>query len=222
MEEADLRGLPKVELHRHLDGSIRVETIRELADARGLDLGAPSADELRRKVTVTRPLKDLAAVLKCFDVLQKVLFSFEAVSRVTFENIEDAWRDGVKLLELRFAPAFIAQGKDLSNDEIIAAALDGVGKGMEAYPIEVGLIGILARSLPLERNARAARDLIRWHRSGVPNASRICGLDLADGEEGVDPRSFVSFVNDAREAGIGITIHSGENTRRGFRVPQFG
>ncbi len=205
-EEADLRALPKVELHRHLDGSVRVRTILDLAHGLGIEVGPAE------RLTITSPMEDLAAVLACFGVRSAVLGSAEAISRVTFENIEDAWRDGVHLLELRFAPPFIAQGKSLSNDEIIEGVLDGMSRGMARYPVEVGLIGILPRSAPLEANRRATRDLVRWRASGAPGADRICGFDLADSEVGVDPAPFVPLVEQAREAGMGITIHSGEDS----------
>jgi adenosine deaminase len=212
LDTLDLRRLPKVELHRHLDGSVRISTILELAQKHGLDVGARTADELRRTATVTQPMSDLAGVLSCFDTMQRVLCSAEAIRRVTFENIEDAWNDGVRLLELRFAPAFIARGKNLTNDEIIEAVLDGLALGMFAYPIEVGLIGILPRSFPLRDNERAVADLVRWRSGGSPHAKRLCGLDLADSENGTDPAAFVPLVEQARGAGMGITIHSGENT----------
>jgi adenosine deaminase len=202
----DLRSMPKVELHRHLDGSVRVQTILDLARAQGTDPGDPA------RLTITKPMADLEAVLACFATLQAVLSSAGAISRVAFENVEDAWNDGVRLVELRFAPAFIAKGKSLTNDEIIEAVLDGTARGMARYPIEVGLIGILPRSLPLEVNARATRDLVRWCASGAPCADRICGFDLADAEAGVDARQFVPLVDQAREAGLGITIHSGEDS----------
>ena len=211
-EASHLRRLPKVELHRHLDGSVRIETIWDIARERGLDLGAESLEELRRAATIRAPKKDLAEVLACFATQQKALCSFEAISRVSFENVEDAWGDGVMLAELRFAPCFIAEGTRLSNDEIIAAVLDGVNRGMARYPIEVGLIGILPRGFPRARNAQATRDLVRWRHSGAPGAERICGFDLADRESDTDPAAFAPFVEEAREAGMGITIHSGEET----------
>jgi adenosine deaminase len=211
-EEPSLREIPKVELHRHLDGSVRLQTIMDLAERYALDVGAGSLEELRRKATITAPMRDLESVLCCFATLQKVLCSSDALSRVTFENIEDAWRDGVKLLELRFAPAFISRGKDMSNDQIIGGVMEGLIRGMESYPIEVGLIGILPRSMSMERNVEATRDLVRWRKSGCALADRICGFDLADGEDSVDAQSFVPLVEEAREAGMGITVHSGENT----------
>jgi adenosine deaminase len=207
-----LRTLPKIELHRHLDGSVRISTIWEIAQEHGMDLGVRSLDELQRKAVLRTPRGSLQDVLDCFATQQSALCSFEAISRITMENIEDAWKDGVRLIELRFAPAFIARGKTITNDQIIAAVLDGTRKGMEAWPVEVGLIGILPRSYPAESNAAATRDLVRWRESGAPGASRICGFDLADSEAGFDPTVLAPFVEEAREAGMGITVHTGENT----------
>ena len=207
-----LRKLPKVELHRHLDGSVRPATIWEIAQENGIRVGARSREELERSAVISAPLKDLDSVLARFATQQAVLCSFDAISRVTFENVEDAWRDGVTLVELRFAPSYIAHGKGISNDEIIAGVLNGMRRAMTAWPIEVGLIGILPRRFPLEKNREATRDLVRWRTSGEPGAERICGFDLADGEADCDPEELVPLVEEARKAGMGITIHSGEDT----------
>ena len=207
-----LRKLPKVELHRHLDGSVRPATIWEIAQERGIPVGARSREELERNAVIRAPLKDLDSVLARFATQQAVLCSFEAISRVTFENVEDAWRDGAVLVELRFAPSYIADGKSLSHDEIIAGVLDGVRRAMTAWPVEVGLIGILPRRYPLEKNREATRDLVRWRMSGEPGAERICGFDLADGEGACNPEELVPLVEEARNAGLGITVHSGEDT----------
>jgi adenosine deaminase len=207
-----LRALPKVELHRHLDGSVRIQTIWDIASEAGLDIGARTLEELRQVAVIRTPVSDLAQALARFETQRKVLHSFAAISRVTRENIEDAWRDGVRLLELRFAPAFIAEGTTLSNDEIIGGVLDGLLKGMEEFRVEVGLIGILPRGYPVSVNHRALDDLLRWKESGARGADRICGLDLAAMEAGIDPLPFVPLVNRARDAGLGITVHSGEDT----------
>ncbi len=212
MDRNALRSLPKVELHRHLDGSVRPATMLEIARSHNLDLEAANLAELREKVTITTPLAGLPEVLERFAAVQKVLCSYEAIRRVARENVEDAHRDGVVLLELRFAPAFMAAGKLLENDEIIEAVLDGVSEGMEQYPVQVGLIGILPRTFAIEANQRATRDLIRYARSGHRGADRICGFDLAAEELGVDMEPLVPLVEQARQAGLGITVHSGENT----------
>jgi len=210
--DTTLRALPKVELHRHLDGSIRPRTMLDIARRHRLDLGARSLAELARTATITEPLADLAAVLARFSLVQRTLCSFEAISRVAFENVEDAWRDGAVAAELRFAPAFIAAGKSLGCDESVAAAVDGIRRGAEKFPVEVALIGILPRSSPLEENERATRALLDCRASGRPGAELIRGFDLADQEDAYDPLPLVPLVEQARQAGLGITIHSGENT----------
>jgi adenosine deaminase len=201
-----------VELHRHLDGSVRPGTIWEIAQEHGIDTGFRSREELEEGAVIRAPMKDLDSVLARFATQQAALCSRDALSRVTFENVEDAWRDGVRLVELRFAPTYIADGKKITFDEIIDGVLDGMLRAMAAWPIEVGLIGILPRSFPMESNARATEALVRWKRSGAPGAERICGFDLADREADFEPTLFAPLVERAREAGMGITIHSGEET----------
>jgi len=207
-----IRALPKAELHRHLDGSIRLETVADIAARHKLDLGIHTEEELATKARITEPMKDLQTVLDSFATIQQVLCSYEAIERIAFENVEDAYRDGIQLIELRFAPPFISAGKELGNDEIIEAVLDGITRGMNRYPIQVGLIGILVRTMDLEINRLAAAELNRYAGSRHRNADRICGFDLANAEDRTDPEDFLPMVQQAREAGLGITIHSGENT----------
>jgi adenosine deaminase len=212
LDEPTLRALPKAELHRHLDGSVRLSTIAALARRHRLDLGVRSRRELAERARVLTPLAGFEEVIARFAIIQKVLCCYEAIRRVAFENVEDAWRDGVKLAELRFAPAFIATGKSLGNDEIIEAVLDGAQQGASRYGIEVGLIGILPRTAPLEANRSATADLLRQARGARRGAWRLRGFDLADSETARPPEDFLPLVEQARAAGLGITIHSGENT----------
>jgi adenosine deaminase len=212
LDENTLRALPKAELHRHLDGSVRLGTIAELARRHGLDLGVGSEQELSTRARVLTPLASLEEVIARFAIIQKVLCCYEAIRRVAFENVEDAWRDGVKLAELRFAPPFIAAGKTLGHDEIIEAVLDGVEEGSARFGVEVALIGILPRTAPMEVNRAATQALLRYARGGHPGAWRLLGFDLADSETVRPAEEFLPLVQQAREAGLGITIHSGENT----------
>jgi adenosine deaminase len=207
-----IHALPKAELHRHLDGSIRLETVADIAARHNLDMGISTEEDLAGKARITTPMKDLQTVLDSFAAIQQVLCGYEAIERIAFENVEDAYRDGIHLIELRFAPPFISAGKELGNDEIIEAVLDGVTRGMSRYPIQVGLIGILVRTMDLEINRLAAADLNRYAGSRYQNADRICGFDLADSENRSNPEDFLPMVQQARQAGLGITIHSGENT----------
>jgi adenosine deaminase len=212
MDNRKLRELPKVELHRHLDGSIRFETILDLVQRHNIDLENVKKEELQKTVTITEPMESLEAVLKCFWIFQKVLCSYEAVKRVTFENIEDAFRDGVRLVELRFAPAFIKAGSGIGYDEITEGVLDGLSQGLNTYPIQAGLIVIAARLQEFEENSLGLDECIRYKKNGYPMGDRICGFDLADSETEHPFEIFLPLVESARQEGLGITVHTGENT----------
>lgn len=215
MTRDELRVLPKVELHRHLDGSVRFQTLFDLALEHGLDFGVQTEEELWARAKITQPLQSLEQVLRGFEVTQKALCTYDAVQRVAFENVEDCWRDGVVLAELRFAPTFIAQGKQMELDGIIEAVLDGVADAADRFPIRVGLIGIVPRNLPIAGGLEATERLIRARAGRRRGAQRLCGFDLAAQEQGIDPEPFVPLVERAREAGLGITVHTGEDTSAG-------
>lgn len=211
-----LRAIPKVITHHHLDGSIRFETILDIWKKNKLDLGVRDADELYKKVKITSPMKDLQTVLDTFWTMQKVLCHYDAIKRIAFENVEDCYRDGVVAGELRFAPEFIATGKKMHHDEVIEAILDGVLEGMKKYPVQLGLISILPRSLDFERNKQANKAIIKYKKSSHPGADLLVGFDLADDEERTDPNQWAPLAKEAYDSGLHITIHSGEGTAAHF------
>ncbi|MBX2987696.1 MAG: adenosine deaminase [Bdellovibrionaceae bacterium] len=198
-----LRGLPKVDLHRHLDCSMRWSTLVELAPQVGIPLPAsPSA--WRDEFLVTSPMRDLDSVLKKFLHAQKVLSSEEILERLAFEACEDAWNDGILILELRYAPSFIADGHaNLNFDRIHAALWRGIERARRSFPMAVGLIGIIQRIKSFE-TARTVADFVIDHRDS------FLGLDLADNELGFDPKPFAPLFEKARRAGLRLTVHSGE------------
>lgn len=201
--QLNLAEYPKVELHRHLEGSLRFSTLLELAKSHGLELPTNKA-ELREHFLVTQPMKDLAAVLNKFWMTQSVLNSEEILTRITFEAIEDAANEGVKILELRYAPTFIRKNHDdLTFEQIHQAIVKGV-RLAQTLPISVGLICILQRVLPqieLERVVRFA----------IENKDTFVGVDLADDEDVCPARNFAGCFEKIRQAGLPITIHAGES-----------
>jgi len=209
-----LKIIPKVELHRHLDGSVRFDTICELAKKNNIDLGIDLSDRqsLWEKVKILKPMSGLQEVLDSFWATQKVMSNYDAIKRVAFENVEDCFNDGVKLAELRFAPTFIGLNKEISFQDIIQAVIDGVNEGVDKFGIEVGLILIAARSLDVNDNLKALKDARTLIQSNYKGIDRLIGFDLADTENDHNPKQFIELINFAKDLGLEITIHSGEDT----------
>lgn len=202
MPQTDLRLLPKVELHRHVELTLRLSTLRELAPQAGIEVPADDA-ALKKELLVTEPMSDLATVLKKFLATQKILRSEEILTRITYETIEDAAAEGVRILELRYAPTYIRQGHaDLTFDKIHRAFVRGIEKASH-LPIAVGLMPLIQRNMPMEW-AEEVTDF------AIANKGDLIALDLADSEVDAEPKLFTKLFERARKAGLHITVHSGE------------
>jgi len=175
----------------------------ELAPLAGLAL--PKTYQAQRDfLLVTEQMKDLGAVLKKFLNAQKILNSEEILTRLAFEACEDAYNDGVRILELRYAPTFIADGhRHLSFEKIHLSFLKGLEMARKKFPLAVGLICIVQRIKPVTE-AAAVCDFAIEHNDS------LLGLDLADNEDGFDPNQFSAIFKKAKQAGLHITVHSGE------------
>lgn len=194
---------PLVELHRHLDGAIRLSTILDLGLKHNLPLPARDLEGLRPYVQVTEPQPGLLAFLAYFKWMSGVLVDADACRRIAYENVEDALSEGIDYIELRFSPWFMAQPHGLAPQAVVEAVADGVDAGARDFGVRVKLIGILSRHYGPEI---AHRELaaIRSQRD------RIAALDLA-GDEGNYPGAlFVEHFRIARDLGWGITVHAGE------------
>lgn len=198
----ELRRIPKVELHRHLECSMRLSTLRELAPQVGIAVPASDAD-LKKQLLVTEPMKDLESVLNKFLATQAVLHSEEILTRITYEAIEDAMNEGIKILELRYAPTFIEQGHShMTFEKIHRSIVKGVEMAKN-LPIAVGLICIVQRISSLEVG-RKVTDF------AIDHKDTFLALDLADNEVGFDNRPFAPLFEKAKKSGLHITVHSGE------------
>lgn len=198
-----LRKIPKVELHRHLECSMRASTMKDLLRQASIEF--PTNDlEFKKKFLVTEQMHDLEAVLFKFLMVQKVLSSAEILTRITEEAIEDAVLEGIKILELRYAPTYVRQGhENLSFEQIQNAILLGI-ENSKHLPIAVGLIAIIQRTLSI-KEARHVTDFVIDHKH------EFIGLDLADNEVGFEPKPFQPLFERAKKAGLHITVHSGES-----------
>lgn len=203
LTKQELIQIPKVELHRHLDCSMRFSTMIEIAQTIGLEV-PNSTDELKKYFLIEEPMKDLATVLKKFMAAQKLLHSEEVLTRLAFEACEDAYNDGIKIIEFRYAPTFINDGHpELSFEKIHQAFLNGIKLAEQQFDIAVGLICIIQRT----KSLTVAENVTHF---AIENKDSFIAIDLADNEEGFEPILFAPMFRKAKNAGLHITIHSGE------------
>ncbi|QCR36144.1 adenosine deaminase [Nissabacter sp. SGAir0207] len=195
--------LPLTDIHRHLDGNIRAQTILELGRQFNHPLPANELEALRPHVQVTKNEPDLVSFLQKLDLGVAVLGSLEACRRIAYENVEDARQAGIDYAELRFSPGYMAMTHQLPVAGVVEAVIDGVRAGIRDFGTEVRLIGIMSRTFGEEACLRELEGLLA-HRDG------ITALDLAGDELGFPGSLFLSHFNRARDAGMRITVHAGE------------
>ncbi len=194
---------PLIDLHRHLDGSVRLQTILELGRQHNIPLPADTLEDLRPHVMVATPQPGLIEFLAKFRWMTGVLADYDACSRVARENVEDAHKEGIRYIELRFSPSFMADAHNLDPSRVTAAVVEGVRQGEAETGVKVNLIGILTRSYGPVRAGRELAALLDHKRE-------IIALDLA-GDEGNWPAElFVEHFRKGRAAGWQVTVHAGE------------
>ncbi len=199
-----IRNLPKIDLHRHLEGSLRLETLYEIAQLYDLGLPISSLDQLRPYVQVTDDPPNHEAFLGKFEVLRHFYRSPDTISRVAYEAIADAAADNIKYLELRFSPQALSRVRGFPLDEVTDWVIAAVNKASQDYDIRVGLIITLVRHDPFEQAKAVAKVAIDRVGKG------IVGLDLAGNEVKYPSTPFSAIFKEAKDAGLGITIHAGE------------
>ena len=186
---------PLVDLHRHLEGSIRPATSVEFAARAGIY-------ELPRAALVAAEREEgLLPYLAKIENATALARTLEDWRRVTAEAVADAASDGLSAVELRFSPQFIAGATGLDADDVIEAVSDAAsGTGL---PIEVGLIGIIVRDEGPDSAVDQARRLLRHQR-------KLAGVDLAGDEAGYPAALFAPAFRLAHENGLPVTVHAGE------------
>lgn len=197
------RALPLIELHRHLDGSIRLETILELADQHGIALPANDVSGLAPYVHVDESAPGLMAFLERFEHMTAVLVDADACRRVAYENVVDAQSEGIDYIELRYSPWFMAQAHGMDAAEVMEACADGIRAAERDTGIRANIIGILSRTYGAETCMKEL-DAILAHRD------HIVAVDLAGDEERFPAHLFQAHFKRVRDAGLHVTIHAGE------------
>ena len=119
-------GYPLVELHRHLDGNVRVETVLDLCRRHGLELPAWTIEELRPHVQILEREQSLVHFIAKFELLRLAMVDYDAVRRIVRENLEDAAREGIDYIELRFSPYFMGETHGLDTFGVVDAVCDAL------------------------------------------------------------------------------------------------
>ena len=183
-------SLPVTDIHRHLDGNIRAQTILDLGRQFNLALPATTLESLRPHVQVVENQPDLVSFLNKLDWGVKVLGDLDACRRVALENVEDAARAGIHYAELRFSPGYMAMNHNLPVAGVVEAVIDGIKAGCQKYNVDVRLIGIMSRTFGDEACLRELEGLLA-HRD------HITAVDLAGDELGFPGSEFLSHFTQA-------------------------
>ena len=195
--------LPLIDLHRHLDGSVRLDTILDLGRRHNLPLPAWDVESLRPYVQITAPQPGVMAFIAKFQWMRAILVDYDACRRIAYENVQDAQKEGLDYVELRFSPWFMAEANRLHPDGVVEAVVDGVRSAAKDSGMKASLIGIISRTYGPE-TAWLELDALLSQRD------RLVGLDLAGDEANFPGELFAGHIQRGREAGWGITIHAGE------------
>lgn len=203
--ETRYNDLPKTEIHCHLEGAIRTATIIDIAREHNLSLPSYDVTTLDPHVKVYEQLKDLQAVLDAFAIFQNSIASPAAVERIMFELCEDAAQQNVKLFEVRFSPDWAFSGHQLDWDTALEGILRAKTRAESQFGMAIGLIAITSRSL----GVNSCEKTVDW---AIRHKEVIQGIDLADSEWEHPIHEFVKPVFRAKDAGLKVTVHSGEDT----------
>lgn len=195
--------LPLLDLHRHLDGSIRLETVLEVAAEQGIALPGDSLESLRPHVVVEGRAAGLMDFIGRFRWLTTILHDLDTCRRVAYENVQDAGREGIDYVELRFSPWFMAETHGLDPAGVVEAVADGVVAAERDIGVRAQIIGIMSRTYDTETCHREL-DALLAHRD------HLVAVDLAGDEMQFPADLFREHFRRAREAGLRVTVHAGE------------
>jgi adenosine deaminase len=198
-------SIPKTEIHCHLEGAIRTQTIIDVAREYNLKLPAYEVSELDRHVKVHTQLRDLQAVLDAFDIFQNSITSPAVVERIAWELFEDCARQNIKLFEVRFSPDWAFHGHNLDWDESLDSFLRAKERAEREFDMAIGVIAITSRGMGTESCVKT----VDW---AIRHRQHIQAVDLADGELLYPMSDFARPILKAKDAGLKVTIHSGEDT----------
>ncbi|WP_321330173.1 adenosine deaminase [uncultured Ilyobacter sp.] len=199
----DVKSLPKIELHCHLDGSIRPLSVMEIAKKDGIELSTYDLDEIKAQMIAPTNCKDLGEYLTRFSLPGLVMQSKENLIRVTSELMEDAAKENVKYIEIRFAPQLHTH-RGLTVEEVISSVIEGMKIGEKKFQINGNIILCCMRNFDVEK----AFEVVEKGREFLGRG--VVGIDLCANENRGFCEVFQEPMKLAKEYGYRITIHAGE------------
>ena len=195
--------LPKTDLHVHLDGSLRLSTILELAEKQRVELPASDPDGLRRAMNLGKNCGSLVEYLKAFDVTLRVMQTEDALTRIAYELAEDAAKENVRYMEVRYAPMLHTR-RGLRLTSVVEAVLAGLRAAQTDFKIESNIIICGIRNVSPESSLEMAELAVAYKNRGV------VGFDLAGAEYDHPAKHHKNSFQLVRDNNINVTIHAGE------------
>jgi adenosine deaminase len=198
-----IEKLPKTDLHVHLDGSLRLSTILELAERQRIDLPARDTDALRGAMHLGENCGSLVEYLKAFDVTLRVMQTEESLRRIAYELAEDAARENVRYMEVRYAPMLHTR-RGLKLTTVVESVLGGLREAQDKLGIEANIIICGIRNVSAEHSLEMAELAVAYKGRGV------VGFDLAGAEYDHPAKHHKAAFQLVRDNNINVTIHAGE------------
>jgi len=198
-----IEKLPKTDLHVHLDGSIRIPTLIQLAKKHKVKLPVETEDGLKKIVSVDDNCESLDEYLKAFDITLSVMQTEDALTRTAYELAEDAAKENIRYLEVRYSPILHTK-KGLKLTTISDAVIKGLREAEKKYDINTGVIICGIRNMDPDTSVTLAKLAIAYKNRGV------IGFDLAGAEYNNPAKDHMEAFYLALNNNINITIHAGE------------
>lgn len=203
MTKEFISKLPKTDLHVHLDGSIRLETIIDLAKKHNIKLPTMDLEELRKLIVCGDHTVSLDDYLRGFHIVNLVLQNKDGLHRAAYELAEDAAKENVRYMEVRYSP-ILHTNQGLKLTEISQAVIDGLKHGERDFGVKTGVIICGIRNMDPTTSLKLAELAIAFKNKGV------IGFDLAGGEYNHPAKDHKEAFDLALKNNLNITIHAGE------------
>ena len=198
-----LKKLPKVELHCHLDGCLRIETILDLGKRYKVPLPASNPMDLKKILSIGKKRGTLEEYIARFDITLSVMQTPESLKRIAYELIEDVAAENVRYLEVRYAP-ILHTSLGMTLDRAVESVRDGLNQGEKDFGVKSGIIICGIRHISPEASLKLADLCVRYKNKGV------VGFDLAGAEENFPAKDHREAFYMILNHNINATIHAGE------------